>query len=149
MLCSFLLLKNALCIKNMSIYSSLDWTGNFPRWEYSVGGNKNTRSLTHTHTVMIYTQWTIGTTQDKKVNKHLVMKINDTNHTQTLTHFSLFNCNGWDALILITYTAALMSFSVKLQSSPGAYHYRRAFKTIIITITKVLTSILRWVLLMQ
>lgn len=35
----------------------------------------------------------------KKVNKHFVMKINDTNHTQDLTHFSLFNCDGRDALI--------------------------------------------------
>lgn len=154
MLCSFLLLMNAPCIKNMSIYSSLDWTWNFPWWEYSVGGKKipeasHTHTDTNVHTVIICTKWTIRTTQDKKVNKHLVMKINDTNHTQALTHFSLFNCNGWDALILITYIAALMSFSVKLQSSPCAYHYRWTFKTIIITITKVLTSIRRWVLLMQ
>lgn len=50
------------------------------------------------------------------------MKINDTNHTQALTHFSLFNCNGREALILITYIKALMSLSVKLQSSLSVYN---------------------------
>lgn len=152
MMCSILLLMNALCIENMNIYSSLDRTWNFPWSEHSVGGEKYHESHKHTHTTtdVIYTErTTIRTTQDKKVNKHLVMKINDTNHTQALTHFSLFNCNGWDALILITYIAALMSFSVRLQSSPCAYHYRWEFKAIIITMTKVLTSTLRWVLLMQ
>lgn len=104
----------------------------------------------HTHTHMTAeTDHHQGLRVIKKVNKHRLMEINDTNHTQALTHFSLFNCNGWNTLVLITHIAALMSFSVKLQSSPCAYHYRWAFKAIIITMTKVLTSTLRWVLLMQ
>lgn len=68
----------------------------FRRWgkkKKTPGGPTNTH--THTPKVVIYTEQTsIRMAQDKKVNKHLVMKINDTNHTQALTHFSLFNCNG-------------------------------------------------------
>ncbi len=154
---SFLLLMNALCIKNRNIYSSPDRSWNFPMIETfcrrrKIPGDQQTQTHTHTHKTMVVMhteQRAIRTIEDKKVNKHLVMKINDTNHTQALTHFSLFNCNGWDTLILITYIAALMSFSVRLQSSPCAYHYRWAFKAIIVTMTKVLTSTLRWVLLMQ
>lgn len=140
-------------LKNKSIYSPLDCTSNFPWSEFSVGGEKYQETApqhTHKH---IYSRYIHRADyhQDKikKVNKHLVMKINDTNHTWAPTHFSLFNCTGWDTLILITNITALVSFSVRLQSSPCAYHYRWAFKAIIISMTKVLTSTLRWVLLMQ
>lgn len=76
----------------------------FPHQKFSIGGEKRqettTRACKSPHLAVIRTQRGLSSgRRKKKVNKHFVMKINDTNHTQDLTHFSLFNCNGRDALI--------------------------------------------------